>query len=361
LITKKGEYYFAIVYAGKKDGKDVKKWSKGFKRKKDAVGEEIKMKAAVRKAKHKVYDPQCFGSVARQYLDFAKRKLAETTYRNYEFYYAKYLEAPFAEKKMTEICKLDLENFKIDMADYSAETYNKAFGLIKKIFDFAIDTLKIMPEGTNPCGGVKRRNVKLQKVSTWNPEQIAVFLGSDLVKSSPYRIGFQIIFSTGMRPGEVCGLQFGDIDGDYINLDRGLNRYGHETDMKNDYAHESVFINEKLKRALKIHSKVTREIMFAYGHRMSENDYILSLEPDFRPLRPEVLSNEFRRIRKKLDLPAIRLYDARHSLATNMMRDKVNPKIVSEIMRHSSVKTTLDRYSHPDDDMKKEALSRYVF
>jgi len=46
-------------------------------------------------------------------------------------------------------------------------------------------------------------------------------------------------------------------------------------------------------------------------------------------------------------------YSARHSFGTNMMRNGVNPKKVSEAMRHSSVRTTLNRYSHVDSEMMK--------
>jgi site-specific recombinase XerD len=53
------------------------------------------------------------------------------------------------------------------------------------------------------------------------------------------------------------------------------------------------------------------------------------------------------------------LYDARHSFGTNMMRDGVNPRIVADMMRHTSVTTTLNNYSHPDKDMYKNTIKKY--
>ena len=45
-------------------------------------------------------------------------------------------------------------------------------------------------------------------------------------------------------------------------------------------------------------------------------------------------------------LPKIRFHDLRHSYATIMMENGVNPKIVSEVLGHASVDITLDIYSH---------------
>lgn len=45
-------------------------------------------------------------------------------------------------------------------------------------------------------------------------------------------------------------------------------------------------------------------------------------------------------------LPPIRFHDLRHTAATLMLTAGVNPKVVSEMLGHTSVAITLDRYSH---------------
>ncbi|MBK9156296.1 MAG: tyrosine-type recombinase/integrase [Chloracidobacterium sp.] len=46
------------------------------------------------------------------------------------------------------------------------------------------------------------------------------------------------------------------------------------------------------------------------------------------------------------ELPTIRLYDLRHTMATLLLSKGVNPKIVSERLGHASITLTLDTYSH---------------
>ena len=60
-------------------------------------------------------------------------------------------------------------------------------------------------------------------------------------------------------------------------------------------------------------------------------------------------------------LNQIRLYDCRHSFATNiLMSGDVPIKVVSEIMGHSSVNTTLNNYAHVTESMHRDAITSYT-
>ena len=61
---------------------------------------------------------------------------------------------------------------------------------------------------------------------------------------------------------------------------------------------------------------------------------------------PHSITQAWARLAKKAGYSHIRLHDARHSHATLMLKQGVNPKIVSERLGHTSVVITLDTYSH---------------
>jgi integrase len=54
-------------------------------------------------------------------------------------------------------------------------------------------------------------------------------------------------------------------------------------------------------------------------------------------------------------LRPIRFHDLRHTCATLLLSKDVNPKVVSEMLGHSSVSITLDIYSHLLPDMQEKA------
>lgn len=54
-------------------------------------------------------------------------------------------------------------------------------------------------------------------------------------------------------------------------------------------------------------------------------------------------------------LPRIRFHDLRHTAATLLLLQGVNVKVVSELLGHSSVAFTMDRYAHVLPSMQREA------
>ena len=89
-----------------------------------------------------------------------------------------------------------------------------------------------------------------------------------------------------------------------------------------------------------------------------ESEYVFS-HWDGRPFHPDTVSHTFAALVKTAGLPHVRFHDLRHSHATLMMADGVNPKIVSERLGHSSVVITLDTYSHVLPGLQEEAALKF--
>ncbi|MGE5334845.1 MAG: tyrosine-type recombinase/integrase [Nitrososphaerota archaeon] len=65
----------------------------------------------------------------------------------------------------------------------------------------------------------------------------------------------------------------------------------------------------------------------------------------------------FTRILRRAGLPAIRFHDLRHTCATLALAARVNPKVVSEMLCHSTVSITLDILLHVLPDMQQDAVT----
>ena len=73
---------------------------------------------------------------------------------------------------------------------------------------------------------------------------------------------------------------------------------------------------------------------------------------------PSVMNFYFSQALKRAGLPPIRLHDARHSFATFMLELGESPKVVSTLLGHSSIKVTLDVYSHVSLELEKRAMAK---
>jgi len=70
------------------------------------------------------------------------------------------------------------------------------------------------------------------------------------------------------------------------------------------------------------------------------------------------VQKNFRAVLKKAGLPPIRFHDLRHSATMLLLGMGVHPKIVQEILGHSTISMTLNTYSHVLPTMQKEAMEK---
>ena len=74
--------------------------------------------------------------------------------------------------------------------------------------------------------------------------------------------------------------------------------------------------------------------------------------------RPNLLKRQLRPLLKAAGLPALRLYDLRHTHATLLLAAGIHPKVAAERLGHANTRMTLDVYSHVLPGMQGEATQR---
>ncbi|MGF7145340.1 integrase [Anaerotaenia torta] len=356
-VQKKNGRWYAAVYLGTKDGKQEYEWSEGFDKKSDAQLKELEMKKDVIEREHKVLDKASLGYIADVWLKSKEKTVAYRTYTGYKESYERYIKDEFETKIIKDIDPIEINAFMVSL-DLKPASIAKIMCTLKQIFDFAMSLNYIR---ANPCYGIKKPNIRIEKKKTWNPKQINTFLNLPDTKEATCYTAFMILFNTGMRPGEVCGLRWSDYDGECFAPKIGIDKEGNVTELKNDKAREEVYLSPEI--ILHLNSiKIIQESIWKSQRPFEDfpsDTFINCFTDDWRPMTPGYLYKAFGRILVSNKITTIRLYDARHSFGTNLMRDGVNPKMVADMMRHTTVKTTLDNYSHPDKTMYKNTIKKY--
>lgn len=361
--------YHAVVSYKDKNGNSKKHWSRGFASSKEAkIQELLDIKALQEETL--VIGKNTFSEVVELWKVSAKDNLAPTTYRVYLSHLRINIIPAFGNEKIVNIKPIHIERFKnILMESYAPITTNKLINLMSGIFEYAIHSLQLIHN--NPCRGIKRPKIPRTTQKTWNAEDISYFLGLPEVRTSMYYPMFALSFITGMRPSEICGLSVDSIDGDMLIINRGIDNYKVISNLKTEHSHRTIRLPDYVIALLKEKIDSKEKYRLRYGELYEETDFLFTqrrgdamIPTQYASIfRKYVSSNNNlfeQKIKGRRYLEPIRMYDARHSFASNsVLIDMVPIEIVAGIMG-SDHKTISKHYTHVKEQMKSDVVLNYA-
>lgn len=160
-------------------------------------------------------------------------------------------------------------------------------------------------------------------------------------------VGILFALYTGVRLGELCAVQWKDIDLEqrvcYIRhtLQRIQNPDRKSGEPKT-CLHIGLPKNGK-ERIIPLHDHIV-DLLRKIQEKYEPSDYLLS--GDFRPTEPRTMENRFKKVLKTCGIREVHFHVLRHTFASQCIESGMDIKALSEILGHSSVKITIDRYVH---------------
>lgn len=151
----------------------------------------------------------------------------------------------------------------------------------------------------------------------------------------------------GLRRGEAAGIKVDDISPDRIRIRRTVTY---------DHGLKVTPCKSRRQRVVLIDRAVYHQLMRYDQSRPPNGEGYFLRNLDGSHVNPNSISKYFKSICRKNGLPEIRYHDLRHTYATLMMEHGIHPKTVQQILGHSSIKVTLDLYSHASIQQQHEAL-----
>ena len=191
---------------------------------------------------------------------------------------------------------------------------------------------------------------KLQKkeISPLNVEEINRLFKT--IEGHPLEALFVLAVTTGLRRGEILGLHWNDID-----LDKGTLQVQRSLSLTKGGPVFNPPKTTRGKRSVRL-SSVCVKALIKHKSRQKNNVLVFPNQEGEPRRSSNVLNSTFDRIKKKGNLPDIRFHDLRHTCATLLLGKGVHPKIVQEMLGHSTISITLDTYSHVLPNMQEKAV-----
>lgn len=107
--------------------------------------------------------------------------------------------------------------------------------------------------------------------------------------------------------------------------------------------------------ALKKHRAQQDEIRLQAGPTWQEHNLVFTTDTGGF-VEGTHLNRRFKQLLKEAGLPDMRFHDLRHSAATILLGKGVHPKLVQELLGHSQMSITRDRYSHVLPSMQRDMM-----
>lgn len=308
--------------------------------------------------------------LVERYLS-TKTGAKHSTVANYNFVKNILKKEEFSETKIVNIKTSDAKLFLIKMQSdgkgYS--TVKSVRGVLRPAFQMAVDDdiLNKNPFEFQLAGVVVNDSHTRTAITREQMRQFLKFVHDDNCYCKYYEVVY-ILFHTGMRISEFCGLTLKDIDlkNRIVNIDHQLQR---TSDMQ--YVIESTKTNAGT-RKLPITEEVARCFQAIIEDREPQqrekmiDGYagFLFYDKDNNPLVAMHWEHRFNHMVQRyndiyrIQIPNITPHVCRHTYCSNMAKLGMNPKTLQYLMGHSDIGVTLNTYTHLGLEDAEDELKR---
>lgn len=296
-----------------------------------------------------------FIDVCYDWLNNKKSAIKQSTYAKYSFEIEKYIAPQFIKYKLYKIDKNSLCDLITSNQQLTQKTLKHLSVIFKSIirytnekYDFNIE-LKDYPFTSTSD---KKYNV----LSASEQEKLEKYL---LKKANLSKLGVYLCLYTGLRIGELCALKWSDIDLDneILRVNKTMQRI-QNTD--GGSSSKTKIIIEKPKSETSIRDiplpKHIIGILKKYKPIYRKDSYFLTGNMSY--IEPRAMQNKFKTYLEKAGADDINFHALRHTFATRAIESGIDVKSVSEILGHSTVKMTLEKYVHITMEQKRKEINK---
>ena len=302
---------------------------------------------------------------------YMKNSLKQSTYLSYESYIRVHLKPALGDVQLRDLTPRLLQqyyNYKAESEGLAPKTIVNINLFLHKALTYAVTEGYI---NSNPAASIN--------LSRGNKPQIEILTRDEqarLIRASyrhRYGVFVRLVLFTGLRLGELLGLQWGDLDiqSGMLHIQRTLNRLNKvkKPTAPGENSTEIVIQEPKTKNSIRtvpLLPQVIQDLMTwrnvqrndqAVAGDMYCDSGMIVTNPFGSYIEPRTFKDQYNQILKLAGLGHFTFHALRHTFASRAMEQGMDAKTLSVILGHASVSFTMDTYAHVLTDYKKENMT----
>lgn len=285
-----------------------------------------------------------FSEWADKWLEIYKKpNVSKLTYNGtYKNIVDLHLKPYFKKADLRNIKPVDIQRFFDTKRDFSETMLHKMKICINGIFETAIDNDLCIK---NPSRFVKYTSGKEKKEKRFYTEEQEQVVSNLCMEKLP---GVVLCLETGIRPGEFVGLQWPDIQGDILWINRSI-----APDKEEGYVIRPPKWDSY--RAIPLSPKALQAL-----DRLDNDDLYIFPRSRNVPYTPrawdKIVQRELSKILSDTGIPVLSPHEFRHTYATRLRREGRDIHVIQKVLGHKSINVTTETYVHTEISVIKKSL-----
>jgi integrase len=298
------------------------------------------------------------GEYMDRWLKEVKDTVRQSTHERYGYTIGPHIKPALGRIKLKDLTPAHARWFYRERLDsgLAPATVHKLHVVLHKALKAAVSD-GLIPR--NPTASLKLPRIIREEIDPLDQEEARRLLTAAC--GDRLEALYVLALNTGMRQGELLALKWEDVDLErsVLRVRRTLSRTDNAYvvgEPKTKKSRRTIRFTAGAAMALKVHLSRQLEEMERMGTLYQPGGLVFASTTG-TIINPSNLRNRsFKPLLKHAGLRPIRFHDLRHTCATLLLSKNVNPKIVSEMLGHSSIAITLDTYSHVLPTMQESAI-----
>lgn len=367
-VRRRGRLWTVVVDLPRaEDGSRKQRWHSGYLTRAAAERALTEIRSRLDTGSYIPASKTRLAAFLREWLEAVKVKVRPSTHASYKLNVEKYIIPAVGLIPLQNLTPAGLNAFYADLLAGGRTT--REGGLAPRSVQYCAMILKralgeavrwsLIPR--NPADlADPPRPAATPTMRTWSAGELRAFL--EHVKDDRLYAAWVLAATTGLRRGELLGLNWRDVDleAGRVGITRTLLAVADKLSFsapKTPKSRRSVALDPTTLAALRDHRVAHAEERLRWGPVYQDADLVFC-HADGTPLHPDRFSKAFVKQAAAAGLPAIRFHDLRHTHATLALQAGIHPKVVSERLGHATVSITLDTYSHAIPAMEEAAAAK---
>ena len=310
-------------------------------------------------------DGGIFDTVLSLFLQYKKYQVKESTFACYTNIIDKHIRPSLG---IMRICKIDsavIEHFINEKLN--SGRIDHSGGLSRKTVRDILTVLSLVLKYANKIGLMNINQIHYsfprienKEIEIFTTDEEAIITNFAVSSNDFQKFGVCLALYTGMRIGELCALQWENIDLDHslIFVKSTLMRISN-TDKKSKQRTKIIIDTPKTvagKRAITIPSFLLPKLYELYGEKKNDLDFFLTGTTKY--IEPSNYYVKYQKWLHEMNLSEHSFHALRHTFATRCVESGFDVKTLSEVLGHADVNITLNRYVHSSLDLKRVNMEK---